>query len=159
MEEENRLILLPEQSPILSLNKSSISSLIDQVCHSLTEGNEDPVKALVMGKKLDELSKKYNEKVRQLVSGKIKLQKGESYIKYDVEITEEETGVRYDYSKCNDAEWNQLNDEIEPLLAKRKEREEFLKTIRKEFVDEETGEIIQPPLRSGKLGYKLSLKK
>ena len=112
-----------------------------------------------MGKKLDELSKQYNEKVRQLVSGKIKLQKGESYIKYDVEITEEETGVRYDYSKCNDAEWNQLNDQIEPLLAQRKQREEFLKTIRKEFVDEETGEIIQPPIRSGKLGYKLSLKK
>lgn len=159
MEEENKLILLPEQSPILSLNKDSISSLINQVCHSITEGNEDPVKALVMGKKLDELSKQYNEKVRQLVSGRIRLQKGESYIKYDVEITEEETGVRYDYSKCNDAEWNQLTEQIEPLLAQRKQREEFLKTIRKEFVDEETGEIIQPPIRSGKLGYKLSLKK
>ncbi len=159
MEEQEFSLVLPENNSLLNLNKSSISVLVNNVVHNLNEGLEDPVKALVIGKKLDELAKQYNESIRQQVSGKIKLQKGESYRRYDVEITEEETGVRYDYSHCNDAEWNQITKELEPLLLKRKQREEFLKTIRKEFVDEETGEIIQPPIRSGKLGYKLSLKK
>jgi len=159
MEENNKLLLLPTDSPILSLNKTTIRDLVSQVCLSIQDGVEDPVKALVIGKKLDELSKIYNESVRPLIAGKIKLQKGESYKAYDVEIKEEETGVRYDYSYCNDSEWNRLTEEIEPLVLLRKQREEFLKTIRKEYIDEDTGEIIQPPLRSGTLGYKLSLKK
>ncbi|MVZ67403.1 hypothetical protein GQF61_16230 [Sphingobacterium sp. DK4209] len=159
MEKDKKLIILPEQSPLLSLNKSTIHLLVSEVCHSINEGNEDPVKALVIGKKLDELSKQYNESVRQLVSGKIKLQKGESHLAFDVEIKEEETGVKYDYSICNDSEWNTITEKIEPLLIQKKNREEFLKTLRKEFIDEDTGEVIQPPLRTGKLGYKLSLKK
>ncbi len=159
MEEENNFLILPDSNPLLNFSKNDISLIVSNVAHRLNEGNEDPIKALVIGRKLDELSKSYNESIRQIVSGKIRLQKGEQLVMYGTMITEEEIGVRYDYSKCNDGEWDLLTSQIEPLLEKRKAREEFLKTLRKEFIDEETGEVIQPPLRTGKLGYKLTFKK
>ncbi len=159
MEDENNFLILPDSNPLLNFSKENISLIVSNVAHRLNEGLEDPIKALVIGRKLDELSKTYNDSIRQLVSGKIKLQKGEQLVMYGTQITEEETGVRYDYSYCNDGEWDLLTSQIEPLLAKRKAREEFLKTLRKEFIDEDTGEVIQPPLRTGKLGYKLTLKK
>ncbi len=159
MEEENNFLILPDNNPLLNFSKKDISSIVSNVSNRLNEGFEDPIKALVIGRKLDELAKVYNESIRQFVSGKIRLQKGEELVIYGTSITEGETGVRYDYSKCNDGEWDFLTSQIEPLLEKRKAREEFLKTLRKEFIDEDTGEVIQPPLRTGKMGYKLSFKK
>lgn len=159
MEEEHSLLVIPDDKSFLTLSKSEISDIVAEVAYNLNEGFIDHDKAIVVGKKLDELSKQYNETVRQLSKGKIKLQKGEVYLKNGVEITEAETGVSYDYSSCDDGEWNLLTEKIEPLIAMRKTRESFLKTIRKEYVNEDTGEVIQPPLRTGSTSYKLTFKK
>lgn len=97
--------------------------------------------------------------MRQAVSGKIKLQKGEELSMFNATITEKESGVKYDFSYCEDGEWDSLNREMETIKAKLKIREDFLKTLRKEFIDEDTGEVIQPPLRTGSLGYQISIKK
>lgn len=157
MENTDLIILSPPN--LLTCTKADIANLVSNVCENLNDGLLDHAQALVVGKKLEELFKQYNEAVRQLSKGKIKLHKGESYITHGVEITEAETGVKYDYSKCNDSEWNSLTEKIEPLIELRKSREKFLQSIRKDWIDEETGEVINPPLRTGSTSYKLTFKK
>ena len=155
---ENNSIELSSNS-LLNLSKSDISVMVSDFVFMLREGEEDPVKALIAVKKGLEFFTQLDKSVRQVVNGKIKLQKGEALVKYNAEITEKEAGVRYDFTYCKDSVWNELTNQIEPLLAERKEREEFLKTLRKDLIDEDTGEIIHPPLRTGALTYQISIKK
>jgi len=155
---ENNSLELSSNS-LLNLKKSDISAMVSDFVFMLREGDEDPVKALIAVKKGLEFFTQLDKSVRQVVNGKIKLQKGESLVKYNAEITEKEAGVRYDFTYCKDSIWNELTSEIEPLLAERKEREEFLKTLRNDYIDEYTGEIIHPPLRTGALTYQISIKK
>src|SRR5690606_30354141 len=155
---ENNSLELSSNS-LLNLSKSDISVMVSDFVFMLREGDEDPVKALIAVKKGLEFFTQLDKSVRQVVNGKIKLQKGESLVKYNAEITEKEAGVKYDYSYCKDSVWDELTKQIDPLLAQRKEREEFLKTLRKDLIDEDTGEIIHPPLRTGALTYQISIKK
>lgn len=158
MENEKNSLELSSSS-ILNITKSDISTMVADFVVQLRDGDEDPVKALIAVKKGLEFFTQLDKSVRQVVNGKIKLQKGESLSMYNAEITEKESGVKYDYSYCKDSEWDYLTSLIDPLIEKRKARENFLKNIRKELIDEDTGEIIQPPLRTGALGYQISIKK
>lgn len=146
-------------STLLNLKKSDITTMVSDFVFQLREGDEDPIRALIAVKKGLEFFTQLDKSVRQVVNGKIKLQKGESLIKHNAEITEKEAGVKYDYTYCKDSVWDELTKQIEPLLADRKQREEFLKTLRKDYIDEDTGEIIRPPLRTGALTYQISISK
>ncbi|QBQ41113.1 hypothetical protein E2P86_08070 [Sphingobacterium psychroaquaticum] len=157
MHEKESLML--SSSSILNITKSEIKTIASDFVARVLEGEEDHLKALVAIKKGSELFKELESQVRQAVSGKIKLQKGEELSMFNATITEKESGVKYDFSYCEDGEWDSLNREMETIKAKLKIREDFLKTLRKEFIDEDTGEVIQPPLRTGSLGYQISIKK
>ena len=73
-----------------------------------------------------------------------------------------EAGVKYDYSVCNDAKWNDLTKEIESLKEKLKERETFLKSIKEklEIIDTESGElnVIYPCIKSSTTTLKVTFK-
>ncbi len=73
-----------------------------------------------------------------------------------------EAGTKYDYSKCNDAELNDLYLSMELLKDKVKSRETFLKSLsgRLSLLDEETGEQIEifPPSKSSTTTVKVTFK-
>ena len=73
-----------------------------------------------------------------------------------------EAGVKYDYSVCNDAKWNDLSREVESIKEKLKEREAFLKSIKEkiEIIDTESGElnIIYPCIKSSTTTLKVTFK-
>lgn len=67
-------------------------------------------------------------------------------------ITLKDTGVKYDYSVCNDPAYNALMAEMNELKAKIKEREDFLKALPDaglDVYDHDTGELytLHKPLR------------
>ena len=73
-------------------------------------------------------------------------------------------GVSYDFSVCQDPEYNRLAADMETLKAKMKEREKYLMGIPAEgipMVDQETGDCykIIRPLRRASLGYAVTFKK
>lgn len=70
-----------------------------------------------------------------------------------------ESAVKYDYS--HDAEWKMLQEEIDILTARRKEREAILKTAKEgqEKVIEDTGELITGANKKSKTTYKITLAK
>lgn len=146
---------------LIDARKEHINNAVSAIKQSVTDGETDVLKALILAKKGGELFKALEAAIRPLAEDKYIFKIGKDYSIHDVKIEEAETGVKYDYSACGDHEWNNLNIEANAIDEKKKERETFLKTITKKMtiVDDE-GEIIEinPPIRSGKIGLKLTIK-
>ena len=62
------------------------------------------------------------------------------------------TPARYIFSECGDPEWSKLDAQIKALTEQRKDREGFLKSLKKMevIVDQDTGEAVevQPPIKT-----------
>jgi hypothetical protein len=73
-----------------------------------------------------------------------------------------EAGVKYDYSECNDIEYNMLTIQIEALKSTLKDRETFLKAIKApmQMIDENSGEVytICPPKKTSSTTLKVTFK-
>lgn len=74
-----------------------------------------------------------------------------------------EVGVKYNYSTCNDSEWNELSKQKADLEAKLKARETFLRGIhgKQTILNEETGEVstIYPPTKTSSTTVKVTFGK
>lgn len=73
-----------------------------------------------------------------------------------------EAGVKYDYSDCNDLEYNMLNTQLEALKSTLKDRETFLKSIKEplQMIDETSGEVytIYSPKKTSSTTLKVTFK-
>ena len=69
-----------------------------------------------------------------------------------------ETGVKYDYSNCNDTVLKDLSNEINRLTELKKARENWLKSIDAGTPDQQTGEILNPPAKKSVTNIKITLK-
>jgi len=149
-------------SSLLSLNKGYMSRIVQNATGAVIDGQYDAINALVIAKKGQELFGQLEKAVRPIAEEHFKLGKGEVYKKFDTEITQKENGVSYDFTYCNDPQWDRLNAEFEAAKEAKVSREKTLKTFTKPIdqLDPETGEVskVNPPLRSGKLGLNLSIK-
>jgi hypothetical protein len=154
--------LITVNSSLLTVGKEGIRSIAMDMVNRVQDGEINAIDALIYVKKAVELFGEAEKNLRPLAESQYHLAKGEKQIVHSVEITEAETGVRYDYAACDDLVWNQLNMKAQVLDNQKKEREAFLKTVSRTMItgDSETGESweIHPPIRSGKMGLKLSIK-
>ena len=73
---------------------------------------------------------KDDDKIKKLVVKKRDDIKEKHYENYGAIFDIRETGVKYDYAACGDAEYDEICAEVEKWTNKKKEREEFLKTIK-----------------------------
>lgn len=73
-----------------------------------------------------------------------------------------EAGVKYDYSDCNDLEYNSLSIQLEALKSTLKDRETFLKSIKQplQVIDETSGECytVYPPKKTSTTTLKVTFK-
>jgi len=74
-----------------------------------------------------------------------------------------ETGVKYDYSKCGDPNWQLLEDQISELKDKQKAVEAHLKVLPAEgieVVNADSGEVIKmfPPVKTSTTSIAVTLK-
>ena len=70
-----------------------------------------------------------------------------------------EVGITYDFSVCDDSEWNKLDSEIKELTEKKKSRETFLKSISGEMeVFGSDGVQIMPSIKRSSTQVVITLK-
>lgn len=91
------------------------------------------------------------------------LQNGKSFEFNHAKFEVKETGVKYDYSKCEDYYLNELHRQLSDLETKIKQRETFLKTVDPKglvITDEITGETytVFPPSKSSTTNVAVTLK-
>lgn len=147
---------------LVNVDKKGIAAIADNIVAQVNDGYIDPLEALIHAKKLREIAETLEKQVRPIAEGLVTIPKGEAYKKFNVEVTQSETGVSYSFAECNDPQWDRLKEDADIASAGLKERETTLKTITKPIpvLDPETGEVttVNPPVRRAKLGLKLSVK-
>lgn len=147
---------------VILANKKQLKVIANNIVDKVKTGDLDSVEVFAMARKGTELFKELEESVRPYLEKDLKLTKGEAYQKNSVEFVQAETGIKYDYSVCEHARYNEIIAEIAKLNEEKKEIEAELKVMKSKRteVDEDSGEVIEiyPPLRTSTDGFKVSLK-
>ena len=115
----------------------------------------DPTRADIlqvnMSDPLEQLFKKLksDELIKDLVLFEAE-KYGKLFEKGNAKFEIKEMGVTYDYSECNDAELDSLNQILKDITDKKKARENFLKAIEpdKEVYDENGVQLFAPVKKS-----------
>lgn len=140
---------------------ASVAVLAQSAINAVVEGEIDPIVAHINICKMEAAIKAFkdNEQVRDITLRELaKYGKKQSF--GDCTLEEAEVGVRYDYSRCNDALLNELNETKKLIEADIKEREKMLKALPLSgMADPNTGELMYPPARFSKTTIKTTFKK
>lgn len=152
------LTLLPKiDLASIEPTKFSIELLKQNIVLHFKETGENPLDMLVKSEALiqllDGIRADLKEDVIELLD---KYPQGKAEV-LGAEVSKFESGVKYAYDA--DHTWLKLNQEIEAIKFKQKERESLLKTIKEPLVDPETGEMIYPAPKYSTTTFKISLKK
>lgn len=160
---ENRRFHLPglnlELDNFMNWDKSTIKTAVQFAAASILDGECDAIDALIFVKKGSELFKELDAKIRPIAESK---PIDKDYSKFGVKITEGMQGVKYDLSHCGCPIYDRLLQKFEAAKNELDERAALLKTVTKptEMYDPETSEVFvcKPPVKSGKLGFTLTVK-
>ena len=151
-----------ELKNLIHADKSGIEDLSKAIVQQVADGDLDPTYAFIHAKKINELSTLLVNNIKPYMVDKNMPSKGEKLVMYNVEFTQAEVGVKYDYSGTGDRVYEEIMERFNKVKAEKDEREKFLKTIKKPTgtYDTETGEgwEIQPPVKSGTVSVKTELK-
>ncbi len=143
------------------LSKSQVIDLFIETKDQIMSGEQNPLKTAVHLKALEEVIKKLHtdSQIQDYTLEEALKEGAKTFQLYGAEIQIKETGVKYDYSVCNDSHLCSLYDQMDELKTKIKDRENMLKTISEDSpaVSME-GEILERPLKKSKTGISITLK-
>ena len=149
-----------------SLSKETMQMQSSTLIQPIIDGEIDPLRAVAKIRFLSDMlaATLKDDRVKNVILNEIDKNGGKEVTAFGVKFTQKEMGVSYDFSVCQDPEYNRLAGEMETLKAKMKEREKYLMGIPAEgipMVDQETGDCYKVirPLRRASLGYSVTFKK
>lgn len=141
--------------------KEQINTFVQLVVNSVNEGEINPLELSVRLKAVEDMANDIRKQIQDMATSEAE-KYGKSFEYRNSRIDVKMVGVKYDYSKCEDAEWELLDSQIKSLKEKQKERETFLKGIKGQLtiVNEDTGDIktIYEPIKQGKESLVINLK-
>lgn len=149
----------------LPSSKTEQRKFVEALVGAVLEGEKDPLKVEAQMKSLEDIVKEYrkNPEIRDLLLDEVrKYPKGVAEF-YNATFQEKEVGVKYDFSQCGLAPYNELCQKIDELSAKKKEYEDMMKAHKDTwlYTDMETGEQceVNPPFRTATAQVVVTLKK
>ena len=152
------LELLPKiELTSIEPSKFNIELLKQTIVHHFRETGESPLEMLVKAEALIQLLDGIRADLKEDVIGILDNHPNGKADVLGAEVSRFESGVKYAYD--GDYTWQKLNQEVESIKYKLKERESLLKTIKEPLVDPETGEMIYPAPKYSTTTIKISLKK
>lgn len=147
---------------LLDAKKSNLATAVELIKQNIQDGNYDSLKGLILAAKGKMLFTDLEKELRPIAEKDYLDKLEKNYSAHDVNIDQAPTKTEYDFTKCNDAEWENLSALNKANSQLQKDREAFLKSLKQplEVVDTETGETytIYPPVKLQKEGLKLSIK-
>ena len=141
-------------------NKEQSISFVNQVLSILESGTENPLTFKIKIKAiLDTFESIYKDDRLNDMALREAEKYGQKSIDFtNAKITVKESGVKYDYSLCNDSVYSDLEAKKKGLDIEIKIRQTFLKSLTEQVANIDTGEVIHPPVKFGKLNTEISLK-
>jgi hypothetical protein len=141
--------------------KKQIETFANQLEQGLINGQIIPTDLLRFQKAMEKVFEKIKPTLIESAISEVKNYEKNAIIKGS-EFSIVEAGTKYDYSNCNDFEYNMLNTQLEALKSTLKDRETFLKSIKEplQMIDELTGEVyaIYPPKKTSTTTLKVTFK-
>lgn len=155
MENKNQLAL----NDLGNLTKSQITKLTGQIVQSVAEGNLDPILTLAQAKKLEVIAKDIKTAIKEDVD--FALDKHEkSFTMHSINFVKAPTYTKYDFTNCGHVEWEELTAKINLLIERRNKIEKFLQNMPEDsgILDENTGEVLRPPIKKQTMGVRMTIK-
>jgi hypothetical protein len=142
---------------ILPSNKKEIQTFVQDAKNRILAGYENPLKIAVQLKSFEEVIKELRDDkdIKELILKEAE-KEGKSFKQFNAEFNIKEVGVKYDYSVCDDQQWNELDKQITGLIEKRTAREKFLKVIKGEVYDA-NGIHLNPPAKKSTTSVTVTL--
>lgn len=154
--------LLHNELPTIreGLSKRQINRLAHQtVDNALEAQNVFPIAEAIAAMEEFARQVRKDERFVETLRDEIIKHNGQAVTPSGAKLEVTEAGVSYDYS--TDTSWRALTEEINRLVEQRKALEEKLRRIApgKMWVDHETGEVLEGPLKVSKSTYRITLAK
>jgi hypothetical protein len=147
---------------LMPSTQTQVDVFSDMIIQSVKEGEINPIELLVQLKALEKATERIVKEIKENVLTEASKYPGNSFDFKGNKIERAELGTKYDYSKCNDPIWENLDSKASAASNDKKDRETFLKAIKDKetIVDPNTGEVvtIYPPLKTSTTGLKVSIK-
>jgi len=140
----------------LPSTKNEIDNFCERVKNTILAGNDNPLTIAVQLKAIEEVVKKLRTDKEVQACIEDELSRNGNKLSWAGAELQLRNSVSYKYE--TDAEWSALNAELDVLKAKMKGREEYLKRVKIDMVDEKTGEIIPPIETVNKVSIVVNLK-
>lgn len=144
---------------LMPSTQMEIDKMFSILKNEILSGNENPLKLEVQLKAMEELIKKLRSDAEikdQMIDEGMKYPE-KSFELYGAKFTKTTVGVKYDFTGCNYADYENCKIEFEKAKAELKSKEDFLKALKKPVADPDSGEIINPPIKTGKESLSVKL--
>jgi hypothetical protein len=146
---------------VLPSKKEEVLRFSDQLLESINAGEINPIDLKIHFKAIAEIENKIKPRLDELALTEA-VKHGRKFDYQGSRLEIRDTGISYDYSKCNDPELSELMAKLEEAKEAVNQRQQFLRGLSKPMnaFDLETGETftIYPPVRKGKESVTISLK-
>lgn len=141
---------------------SEVARFSKGIIEAVKSGDANPLEVLVMLRSLEAVSELVREEIEQNVNAEADRFNEKVIERYGARIEKREVGVKYNYARSGDIEYERLKVDAETAKSRLSERETFLKALREPItlVNKETGEVyeVNPPLKTSKSGVAVYLK-
>lgn len=141
--------------------KEQIRHFAGMVKDEVMAGYIDPLQFYIRMKAMELLQKEIMDDpdIRAAVMKEADHYNAKTFDAFGAKITVKEVGVRYDFTQCGSADWEQRNRWANEHAEARKKIEDFLKKVPDTgMADPETGEIVYPPARKSTTSVTVELK-
>ncbi len=153
-----------ELQQIFETTKEQRTEFTYQLIQRLNAGELDPLKTHLQVKALEDMletlkaNKDYKDAVLQAA-----VLNGKDFEYMSAKFNIREVGVKYDYSKCESPQYEEIMNEYNSAAKAKKDMEEFLKKVPHQGLDiinGVTGEVtkVYPPAKSSTTSVAVSLK-
>lgn len=147
---------------LMAQTSTEIDFFSDSIIQDVKEGNENAIKVLVQMKAIEKVSERVCKEIKDNCMREADLYPGNSFDFLGNTIQKVDVRTEYDFTACEDPEWNRLENTIKNLKALQKQRESFLRGSGEPFtiLNEETGEVnkVYPPIKKTTPGLKVNIR-
>jgi hypothetical protein len=140
------------QMTVMPVTPSERKTFIEKVVDEITSGERNPLDFNIILKEMEDTIEaiRKDERVKNAIMIEANKYSEKSFEYKGYKITKSSRST-YDYSTCNDDQWNKLSKEAASIKEKLKARESFLAAIKPDFdsiVNGETGEMLCAPAKT-----------
>lgn len=147
---------------MMANTQTSIDYFSDSVIALVKNGEENAIKVLVQMKAMERATERITKEIKDNCMREADLYPGTSFEYLGNTIQKVDVRTEYDFTACEDPEWNRLENTIKSLKVLQKQRESFLRGSGEPFaiLNEETGEVnkVYPPIKKSTQGLKVNIR-